>query len=72
MQKKILLCHLIYILIIVLILIYINKYYNCDCKKEKFEDKVVVNEDNIKKLINDGASITDIAKKLIKLLKVTK
>ena len=69
MQKKILLCHLIYILIIVLILIYINKYYNCDCKKEKFEDKMVVNEDNIKKLINNGASMIDIAKKLTKNIK---
>tara|TARA_B110001450_G_scaffold25356_2_gene22375 strand:- start:16124 stop:16336 length:213 start_codon:yes stop_codon:yes gene_type:complete len=69
MQKKLFICHIIYILIIVLILIYINKYYNCDCKKEEF--KIVVNENNIKKLIDNGSSMVDMAKKLTNELKVT-
>ena len=54
MQKKLLICHILYIIFIVFILIYINNYYECNCKnKENFNIDEIIKDAVEKKKNND-------------------
>jgi hypothetical protein len=50
MQKKLLICHLLYIILIIIILIYINKYYECNCKREEYFEDILTSD----QIINTG------------------
>lgn len=59
MQKKLLICHILYIIFIVFILIYINNYYECNCKnKENFNiDEIIKDAVEKKKTMTELANL---------------
>ena len=63
MQKKLLICHLLYIILIIIILIYINKYYECNCKREEYFEDILTND----QIINIAAKNNLSREELIKL-----
>jgi len=59
MQKKLLICHILYIIFIVFILININNYYECNCKnKENFNiDEIIKDAVEKKKTMTELANL---------------